>query len=56
MVVLDLVKQEWKKGIRSQGFYKNLAVNILLVFLSLYFAGMLLLVGFFARQYIRRSR
>mgnify|MGYP000859452105 CR=1 FL=1 len=46
MIVFDLVKQEWKKGFRSQGFYKNLAVNILLVFLSLYFAGLLLLIGF----------
>ena len=28
MVLLDLVKQEWLKGIRSSGFYKNVTVRI----------------------------
>lgn len=46
MVVLDLIQQEWKKGYRSQGFYKNLAVNLMLGFLALYMAGFLLFLGF----------
>ncbi|MCE5332391.1 MAG: DUF5687 family protein [Bacteroidales bacterium] len=46
MVVLDLVKQEWKKGTRAQGFYKNLAVNLLLGFLALYMAALFLFLGF----------
>jgi hypothetical protein len=46
MIVIDLVRHEWQKSIRSQGFYKNLAVNILLGFMILYMAGILLFLGF----------
>ena len=46
MLILNLVKQEWKKSIRSQGFYKNLAVSILLGFFALYIAAILLFLGF----------
>ncbi len=46
MIVIDLVRHEWKKSIRSQGFYKNLAVNILLGFMTLYMAAILLFLGF----------
>lgn len=46
MIIADLIRHEWKKSIRSQGFYKNLAVNILLGFMTLYMAGILLFLGF----------
>jgi hypothetical protein len=46
MLILDLVSQEWKKNVRSQGFYKNLVVNILLAFFGLYIAAILLFFGF----------
>ncbi len=46
MIVIDLVRHEWQKSIRSQGFYKNLAVNILLGFMTLYMAAILLFLGF----------
>lgn len=46
MIISSLVVQEWKKGYRAQGFYKNLAVNILLGFFGLYMAAILLFLGF----------
>ncbi|MFZ4725228.1 MAG: DUF5687 family protein [Paludibacter sp.] len=46
MLILNLVTQEWKKSVRAQGFYKNLAVNILLAFFGLYIASILLFLGF----------
>jgi len=46
MLILNLIKQEWKKSVRAQGFYKNLAVNLLLGFFALYMAAMLLFLGF----------
>lgn len=46
MIVTDLIRHEWKKSIRSQGFYKNLAVNTLLGFMTLYMAAILLFLGF----------
>lgn len=42
----DFILHEWKKSYRAQGFYKNLAVNLMLGFLSLYFAAILLFIGF----------
>ncbi|MDD3080444.1 MAG: DUF5687 family protein [Paludibacter sp.] len=45
-LVRDLIRQEWLKSSRSQGFYKNLAVNILLGFFALYMAVMFLFIGF----------
>ncbi|HLP03986.1 MAG TPA: DUF5687 family protein [Paludibacter sp.] len=46
MLLLDLISQEWKKNYRAQGFYKNLAVNIMLGFVGLYFSAILLFMGF----------
>ncbi|WP_080904927.1 DUF5687 family protein [Parabacteroides sp. Marseille-P3160] len=45
MLLLDLLKQDGKKAIRSQAFYKNLAVNIMLGFFGLYMAASLLITG-----------
>lgn len=46
MILLELVKQEWMKGIRSSGFYKNVAVSIFLGVFSLYIGGLLFFMGF----------
>jgi hypothetical protein len=46
MLILNLVKQEWKKSYRAQGFYKNLAVSIMLGLFALYMAVVLLVLGF----------
>ena len=40
-----LIKHEWLKNLRAQGFYKNLAVNILLGFAALYMGSILLFLG-----------
>ena len=45
MIFTTLLIHEWKKGFRSQGFYKNLAVNILLGIFVIYLASVLLFVG-----------
>ena len=45
MTFTTLLIHEWKKGFRSQGFYKNLAVNILLGIFVIYLASVLLFVG-----------
>ena len=46
MLVTNLIKQEWKKSYRAQGFYKNLAVSIMLGFFALYMAVVFLVLGF----------
>jgi hypothetical protein len=46
MLFADLIKQEWRKSVRAQGFYKNLAVSIMLGFFALYMGSILLVVGF----------
>ena len=46
MLILDFIIQEWKKSVRAQGFYKNLAVNLFLGFFALYVAVILLFLGF----------
>jgi hypothetical protein len=46
MLVADLLKQEWKKTYRAKGFYKNLAVSIMLGFFGIYVAVILLILGF----------
>ena len=55
MLVADLIKQEWKKGIRSQGFYKNLAVTLLLGFFTLYIAAILLVIGFSLTKVLEKA-
>jgi len=46
MLIADLLKQEWKKSYRAPGFYKNLAVSIMLGFFVLYMAAIFLVLGF----------
>ena len=46
MLIADLLKQEWKKSYRAPGFYKNLAVSIMLGFFVLYMAAVFLILGF----------
>jgi len=46
MLIADLLKQEWKKSYRAPGFYKNLAVGIMLGFFVLYMAAIFLVFGF----------
>jgi len=46
MLIPDLLKQQWKKSYRAKGFYKNLAVNIMLGFFALYMAVIFLFLGF----------
>ncbi|MEI6753231.1 MAG: DUF5687 family protein [Paludibacter sp.] len=55
MLVVDLIKQEWKKSFRSQGFYKNLAVTIMLIFFVLYFAVILLIIGFSLNKILEKA-
>lgn len=45
MLITDLLKQEFRKGFRSQAFYRGLAVKILMGFLALYFAVLFVLMG-----------
>lgn len=45
-MIIDLLKQNRLKTFRSKGFYKNLAVNILLGFFVLYLAVLFLMMGF----------
>ena len=47
MIIIDLLKQDWKKGFRAKGFYKSLSVKLLMGFMGLYFAAIFLFVGFF---------
>lgn len=47
MLIADLLKQEFRKGFRSQAFYRGLAVKILMGFMALYFAVLFLMIGFF---------
>ena len=55
MLVLNLIKQEWKKSYRAQGYYKNLAVNILLGFFALYMAVVLLFLGFSLNEILEHA-
>lgn len=55
MLVVDLIKQEWKKSFRSQGFYKNLAVTIMLGFFTLYIAAILLVLGFTLTKILEKA-
>ena len=55
MLVPNLIKQEWQKGYRAQGFYRNLAVGILLGFFALYMAGMLLFLGFSLNEILEKA-
>ncbi|MFT3753993.1 MAG: DUF5687 family protein [Paludibacter sp.] len=43
---MNLIKHEWRKSVRAQGFYKNLAVSLLLGIFGLYMAAVFLFLGF----------
>ncbi|MHB9056837.1 MAG: DUF5687 family protein [Paludibacteraceae bacterium] len=47
MLISDLIKQDWKKNLRSQGFYKSLSVKILMIFMGTYMASIFLMLGLF---------
>lgn len=55
MLILNLLKHEWKKSIRAQGFYKNLAVSLILGFFALYMAAALLLLGFALNEILEKA-
>jgi len=55
MLILNLIKQEWQKSYRAQGFYKNLAVNIMLGFFALYMAGIFLFLGFSLNEILEKA-
>ena len=55
MLVVNLIKQEWKKSYRAQGFYKNLAVSILLGFFAVYMAVVFLFLGFTLNQILEKA-
>lgn len=50
MLIPDLLKQEWKKSYRAQGFYKNLAVSIMLGLFAIYMAVVFLFLDFSIRH------
>ena len=54
MLIPNLITQEWKKSYRAQGFYKNLAVNIMLGFFVLYIAVVLLFLGFSLNEILEK--
>lgn len=55
MLVLNLITQEWKKGYRAQGYYKNLAVSIMLGFFAVYMAVVLLFLGFSLNEILEKA-
>jgi len=55
MLILNLITQECKKSYRAQGFYKNLAVSIMLGFFALYMAGIFLFLGFSLNEILEKA-
>jgi len=55
MLIQNLIAQEWKKGFRAQGYYKNLAVSIMLGFVALYMAVVLLFLGFSLNEILEKA-
>ncbi len=46
MLVIDLVKQDFLKSVRSSGFYKNVVAGVFYTLMGLYFFAIFLIVGF----------
>jgi hypothetical protein len=46
MLFLNIILHEWKKGIRGQGFYKSIVVNILLILFAIGISAVLLALGY----------
>ena len=55
MLIQNLITQDWKKGFRAQGFYKNLAVSIMMGLLGLYMAAVFLFLGFSLNQILEKA-
>jgi hypothetical protein len=55
MLIFHLVSQEWKKNVRAQGFYKNLAVSLLLGIFALYMAAIFLFLGFSLNELLEKA-
>jgi len=55
MLIIHLVSQEWKKNVRAQGFYKNLAVSLLLGVFALYMAAIFLFLGFSLNELLEKA-
>ena len=53
MILFKLLKQNWLKTFRARGFYKNLAVNIILGFAALYFIACFFFIGLFLHEMLR---
>jgi len=54
-MLFTLLKQNWLKTFRARGFYKNLAVNILLGFVALYFMAIFFALGLFLHEMLQGS-
>ena len=50
MILFRLLLQNWQKMVRARGFYKNLAVNILLGFVALNFIVIFFALGMFSHK------
>lgn len=55
MLIIHLVSQEWKKNVRAQGFYRNLAVSLLLGVFALYMAAIFLFLGFSLSELLEKA-
>jgi len=55
MLIFHLVSQEWKKNVRAQGFYRNLAVSLLLGVFALYMAAIFLFLGFSLNELLEKA-
>ncbi len=56
MLILDLIKQEWKKSIRSRGFYKNMVANLFLGIFALYIIIVFLFLGFSLNSMLEKAQ
>jgi hypothetical protein len=55
MSLHTLLKQNWKKTIRARGFHKNIAVNILLGIIALYFIVIFFAMGLFLHSMLENA-
>ena len=55
MLIQNLITQDWKKGFRAQGFYKNLAVSIMMGLFGLYMAASFLFLGFSLNEILEKA-
>ncbi|MGI6478151.1 MAG: DUF5687 family protein [Salinivirgaceae bacterium] len=50
---LKLLRHNWLKGVRSPGFYKNLAMNIFIGLVAIYFLSIFVILGFLLPQILQ---